>query len=136
MQDALMVIYRDYRGVTFTTSFAAWAYKVLDNRILAYIKAKKRRNQKQITVDHNDMIATAKYKDFNPDLKRRLLDCLHKTAEANQRYARILNFHYQGFSTGEICRRLSLTPNGFYILLSRARTMLRKCLGKGVTTNE
>ncbi len=131
-----MVIYRDYREITYTSSFTAWAYKVLDNRILAYLKNKKRRNQRQVTMDHSDLTAVAKHEDFDPDVKRRLLECLRKTAIANQRYARILNLHYQGYTTDHICRRMGLTPNGFYILLSRARAMLRTCLGKGDTTSE
>ncbi|UCD16417.1 MAG: RNA polymerase sigma factor [Candidatus Zixiibacteriota bacterium] len=131
VQDALMVIYKSYKDITFTTSFTAWAYKVLDNRILAYIKAKKREAGRPVQRGLTDGIVATAIECEDSELRRRLLECLKKTAEANTRYARVLNLHYQGYSTGEICDRLILTRNSFYILLSRARSVLRACLKKG-----
>ena len=41
VQDTLMIISREYKSMTFTVSFSAWAYKVLVNRILVYHQKKK-----------------------------------------------------------------------------------------------
>ncbi|MDH4034538.1 MAG: hypothetical protein OEV80_12145, partial [candidate division Zixibacteria bacterium] len=69
--------------------------------------------------------------DFDPALKRRLLDCLKKIRSTNLRYARILNLQYQGFDTEDVCRRLAVTRSNLYSLLSRARTVLELCLEEG-----
>ena len=69
--------------------------------------------------------------DTDPDLKRRLLGCLQKICRQNVRYARILNLHYQGYKTGEVCGRMDVRPATLYSVLSRARSMLEDCLEKG-----
>lgn len=131
VQDALMTICREYKALTFETSFTAWAYKVLDNRILAHIQKKKRRGEKVTRMIDGDQMLPADQGTPDPDLKRRLLSCLHKLGKANVRYARILNLHYQGFSTTEVCRRMSVKRETFYSILSRARAMLQNCLESG-----
>ena len=54
-----------------------------------------------------------------------------KIVVVNNRFARILNFHYQGYAVVEVCERLRLTSTNFYSILSRARSMLELCLEKG-----
>jgi RNA polymerase sigma factor (sigma-70 family) len=129
-QDAMVSIAREYKSVGFETSFQAWAYKVLDNRILSYIKKKKQRGDRVVTVEDVRLIGDVPL-NINPELQSRLLDCLKKVGAVNRRHARILGLHYQGYSTDEICGRLSMTKNGLYISLGRARTMLEICLETG-----
>jgi len=124
-QDALAVVARDYRGLEIHTSFAAWAHKVLQYRILAYFKGKPARERYRAA--DTDQIAT---EEPDPNLKIKLATCLRLVGRANRRYARMLNLHYQGFSTEEICERLSISSANCYVLLSRARTMLEQCLKK------
>ena len=131
VQDALATILKEYRSVTVKVSFAAWAYKVLDNRILGYIQGKRRRADRVGRVTEGDCGSMAGYVNTQPDLKRRLLECLQKIGRANMRYARILTLHYQGYTTKEICKKLQLTRSNFYSVLSRARSMLEICLEKG-----
>lgn len=131
VQDALLAIGRDYGEMTFQSSFAAWAYKVLDNRILAYIQKKKRQAGTMSLSTANDSDGHTTATTADPGLKVQLLRCLRKISRANVRYARTLNFSYQGFSVEEICRRMALKPNTLYSLLSRARSMLEICLEKG-----
>jgi len=64
----------------------------------------------------------------NPNLRIKLLSCLSKITGANRRHARILNLSYQGFLADEICEKMSLTKNSFYIVLHRARKALELCL--------
>ena len=67
----------------------------------------------------------------DPSFKRRLLDCLKKVNQTNTRHARILNLHYQGYTVTDICGKFKITRNNVYIILSRARLMLKVCLEKG-----
>jgi RNA polymerase sigma-70 factor (ECF subfamily) len=131
VQEALMTIYAEYGSMTFTASFAAWACKVLDNRILDYLRRKQRESARFDTgsEDRPDSAVTAAKE--TPDLRRQLLNCLQKICRRNIRYARILNLHYLGYKTGEICGRMSVKPETLYSALSKARSMLVHCLEKG-----
>jgi len=129
-QDAIMLIASEYKSISFDISFQAWAYKVLDNKILNYIKQRRQRGDKVISVADVGEVGTANFK-VDPNLRLRLLDCLKKVGQANRRHARIIDLHYLGYKTNEICERLKLSVNGFYIILHRARKMLEKCLETG-----
>jgi RNA polymerase sigma factor (sigma-70 family) len=131
VQRALLTIFGEYKAVKFQTSFAAWAYRVLDNRIMGYIQRKMRQSGRNERLCENVDYSSAAMSEPNPELEIRLLECLRRIKKTNRRYARILNLHYQGYSTGEICRRLNLTTSNFYSILSRARSLLELCLEKG-----
>ncbi len=126
VQEAVLTISERYRDITFETSFSAWAYRVLNHKILDYIKRKGRR-QKLIEQVRQETDTELTWQP-DPDLRARLIECFQKMNGSNPRHARILNLHYQGFTTGEICSRLKLTDNYFYVMLSRARTALEVCL--------
>ncbi len=117
--------------MTFTASFAAWAYKVLDNRILASRQRSQRQAQRLSHSPENSDPPGPGLGTADPVLKRKLQDCLRLVARSNTRYARALNLHYQGYETDEICRRLDTKQNTFYSILSRARSLLETCLKKG-----
>jgi RNA polymerase sigma factor (sigma-70 family) len=128
VQDALTTIAEKFRAVKIETSFAAWAHKVLNNKLLDHYKGKRVRSD--VMADSVDIEMSADAVS-DPELKRRLMDCLKRIHGANSFHARALNLHYQGYSTAEICARLGVSANNFYVMLSRARTMLRVCLEKG-----
>ena len=127
VQDTLKTILEKHLLVDFESSFQAWAYQVLSNKIMTYLATRNRRED--ILSDRQARIPPAATPDS--ELERRLLDCLHKLHRVNQRHARILNLNHQGYSVPEICARLGLTRTNFYTLLSRARAMLETCLQKG-----
>jgi RNA polymerase sigma factor (sigma-70 family) len=129
IQDALAAIAAKYRGIDFNISFAAWAYKVLENKILHYYRSKRCRESRFAQTEDGEDRAVSQA--ANPDLKRHLMECFKKIGQVNRRHARILNLRYQGFSTDEICERLGVTRNNVYILLSRARSLLKLCLEEG-----
>jgi len=131
VQDALMTICKEYKAIEFTTSFSAWAYKVLDNRILGYIQTKKRHNGRVSSVSDAENLPATEKDNPKKELQRDLIRCMRKIAGTNLRYARVLNLHYQGFSTEEICDKLKLTRNNLYSVLSRARSLLEFCLERG-----
>lgn len=125
-QDALMTVAKKYREVKVEKSFAAWAYRILENKMLDYIKSRDyKKNQPTCLIDDNYSYLSWK---FDPKLKMKLIKCFKKISEANNRFARILNLKYHGFSTGEICRKMDMTENSLYVSVTRARSMLKLCL--------
>jgi RNA polymerase sigma factor (sigma-70 family) len=129
LQNAMLTVAQKYRNTTIESSFAGWACSVLNNKVMDYVKRKKVRSG---TVSGEAMLdSQAAPCDSDPVLKTKLLGCLKKVGGANARFARILNLHYHGFTTDEICGKLDITRNHFYVILSRARSMLAQCLAKG-----
>ena len=125
-QEALVTVFKKYREIEIKSSFEAWAYRVLKNKILDYVKLKSLRSRKMAEfVEGQNPIPTS---SSGSTLKDSIRKCFGKINETNKQHARILNLHFQGYSTDEICKKLKITPNNFYVSLSRARTMLAECL--------
>lgn len=131
VQEALMTIHAEYSNITFRTSFSAWACKVLDNRILYYLRRRQREKQRMAQGINPSQDSMEMSVGADPDLKRRLLGCLQSVCRRNIRYARILNLHYLGYKTDEICARMNVRAETLYSALSKARSMLEDCLEKG-----
>lgn len=129
VQNALATVLSEYGTIEVTSSFAAWAHKVLENKFLAYIQARKRRSGKDIPLESAEYSSEKWTPD--PTLKMRLLNCLKDVGRANQRYARILNLHHLGFDRIEVCEKLGMTVTQSYVVMSRARALLKECLDKG-----
>lgn len=128
-ENALATVLAEYRRIEFSTSFSAWAHKVLENRFLAYIQARRRQGGREIQLGNADCLTDNWTPD--PTLKMRLLNCLKLVGQSNRRYARILNLHYLGFERDEVCAKLGITKTQSYLLMSRARAVLKDCLEKG-----
>ena len=129
VQDALIVVLAKYREIAFETSFSGWAYQILNNKIMDYVKKKQTRRrldeQRTTTGRSGDNPVS------DPSLRKRLIDCFRKLHGRNIRHARVLNLSYQGYSTEEICKKLKVKESHLYVLLMRARKTLLACLGKG-----
>ena len=126
VQDALAVVASKYKGMEFTTSFSAWAYRILEHVLLRYYRSKGNREKLFVRTDELDTAAGS----YEPDtsLKTKLLECLKLLSRTRLRHARILTLHFQGFSVDEISSRLGVSSNNFYVMLSRARNQLHECL--------
>ena len=131
VQETLMTILKNYRTTDIEVSFQAWAYKILERQIQAFQGNRARRQtrdnllwEKIREIDQPEEIDIKALKDV-------LLKCLKKIYRSNLRFARILNMHYQGYTTGEICEALKITPANCYTILKRARSLLEYCLEKG-----
>ena len=129
VQEALMTIAAKYRSMSFEISFSAWAYRVLENKLLAFYRSRGTRARHCSGVDVSEVTAAAPEDDAV--LRRQLVDCLRQLTRTRLRHARILILSFQGFGTGEICARLSVSQTNLYAMLSRARAMLSKCLNTG-----
>lgn len=129
MQESLMTVLSKYKDIEQVDNIAAWAHKVMNNKILNYFRTKSLHGKKLDEVREGIINSDSFYQET--DLEKRLLKCLKKIGQTNLRHARILNLHYQGFSVQEICSKLEVSRNNLYSILSRARSMLVHCLEKG-----
>ena len=129
VQNALIVVTEEYRQVQIETSFSAWAHKIMENRLLGYIQKRRREKGRNASEESFAYLAGSWVPD--PTVKMKLLNCLKKIGSANRRYARILNLHQIGFSRKEVCQRIGMHLQQSYMVMSRARAMLRDCLDKG-----
>ena len=129
VQNALTAVFSKYKQVEILKSFTAWAHGVLNMEILRYTRDHSRNSARFTSLDENsEQVASD---SGNPEIRRRLLRCLEKVAGVNLRYAKVLQLTYEGYETESVCRGLDVTPNNLYVILSRARTMLKKCLTEG-----
>ncbi|MCX6835020.1 MAG: RNA polymerase sigma factor [candidate division Zixibacteria bacterium] len=128
VQETMVTILREYRALEVTSSFTAWAYKVLDNRIMTCLQSQRTRDRR---MDRDTSVEILGTSSPDIDLRRRLIECLKKVCGVNRRYGRVLNFHSQGYSTPEICERVNLKESTLYSLLHRSRALLQRCLETG-----
>ena len=130
-QQACVTVFEKYRTETFTTGFDAWAYGVLRMKILSYYHA--RSNERIVPQIDSSTVLDNQTDDDLPgsEIERRVVACLGKILRVNQRYARILNLIYLGYRAPEISERLGVQCSHLYVMLNRARAMMKKCLSEG-----
>ncbi len=130
-QQACVTVFEKYRTETFTTGFDAWAYGVLRMKIRSYYHA--RSNEKTMAGGDASAVVDVGTNGVFPtsDVEHRVVECLERILRLNQRYARILNFIYQGYRAPEISERLGVQCSHLYVMLNRARAMMKKCLSQG-----
>jgi RNA polymerase sigma factor (sigma-70 family) len=130
-QEACVTVIEKYRSETFTKGFAAWAYGVLRNKIGNYLQL-ARVKQRHLPLHSSSGVAGQRSNvQIDTLLRRNLIECLRRLAKSHLSYARVLNLVHQGFTTGEICSRLRITPNQMYVTLSRGRSLMEECLDTG-----
>jgi len=126
-QDACTTVLEKLTDNIRAEEFSSWALGILRNKIGNFLRRKARRGE--LTIDSFEIdFFTPLYEPINPLLERQIVDCLKKMRIDKSRYARILNLVHQGYQTEEICKRMDIKPNYFYVLLKRSREMLNRCL--------
>lgn len=131
VQDAMMTIFNEFNNIKIKTSFSAWAYKVLENKFLAFLQKKGRRSAKENNIKEPILANISDNKTIDSELRRKIVGCMQKLVDNNLRGARIINLYHQGFTTDEICDRLNIGTSNYYSILSRSRSQLEKCLKGG-----
>ncbi len=129
VQQACVTVLQKYKTEEFRAGFEAWAYCVLRMKIGNYIQAKS--SSRESLDDGTVLDRLPEKSPSDPDLERKLIDCLRKIIKVYPRYARVLSLSYQGFISDEICNRLNVTKTNLYSLLSRGRSVLSLCLETG-----
>jgi RNA polymerase sigma factor (sigma-70 family) len=130
-QEALKTIIEKYRHMNFDGGFTAWAYKVLDNKVRKRFELKGRKRKRETAMEHSDRNPVWKAGEVRADLKQKLMKCLKLLNRTNKRYARVIVLQFQGYKVDEICEQLTITRNNLYVLLSRSRSLLRRCMETG-----
>lgn len=130
-QQACITVLEKLKTEKFTKGFEAWAHGVLRMGIKNYFYRMHSAYKKKKQVSSAEDIQSAPDRAGSPDIEIVLTECLEKIIAVNPRYARILNLSYQGYKTDEICRKLNINANNFYVILNRARSLLWTCLQKG-----
>jgi len=126
VQETLMTVIAKHKDIAADSNFAAWAYSILKNKILNHFKT--RQTRQRLRERHVEYFTPGIVRPSDIEFTDRLIDCFRRLNERNNRHARILNLHYQGYDTDEICTKMKLTRNHLYVLLSRARRELEICL--------
>lgn len=130
-QEACLTVLQKYKTETFTTGFQAWAYGVLKMKIGNYMQGLMPKEKNLVPESEANQALNTPTPEPEYELKRKLVDCLKQIIKRNRLYARALNFIHQGFKSNEICQRLKIKPNNFYVILNRGRRMLETCLDIG-----
>jgi RNA polymerase sigma factor (sigma-70 family) len=130
-QAACIAIHGKYREEAITKTFDAWAYGVFRNMLLkAHERGRRDRDRQEKLMEFAPAEEAMIDESFLID---ELRDCMRRLADSFRRYGRIVNLRYQGYSTDEVCRRLSISREQYYVYLGRGRSMLRACLNeKGI----
>lgn len=127
-QLACTTVLEKYKTEKYSVGFEAWAHGVLKMCIKNYYFTLRSCKEKTIRAPYKESRLDKAAPQIDPDTELQLLTCLAKVFAVNRRYARVLNLAYQGYKTDEICQRLEMTRNNFYVTLNRARSMLWACL--------
>ncbi len=127
-QTACITVLEKYRTESFAVEFGAWAYGVLRLTMKKYLYQLAQAKNKSAVSITEDVLYKREAPAAESNIEASLVGCLMKVARTNRRYARVLNLSYQGYATGEICRKLDINRDHLYVLLNRARSMLWQCL--------
>ncbi|MBD3234767.1 MAG: sigma-70 family RNA polymerase sigma factor [candidate division Zixibacteria bacterium] len=128
-QEACMTLLSKYKAMEGRENFESWAYSILKNKIGNYLQL--RRVEREELSDKMDDIRNPDRGPIDIQIEKRLNDCIKEIISYYPRYARALNLAYQGYKADEICEKMDIKPNNFYVILNRGRNLLRNCLEMG-----
>jgi len=127
-QEACATVLAKYRTEKYEKSFAAWCHGVIRMTIRRYIHRQRQQSERETELVFEPAAANTGPADSG--LTEVLEKCLQEILAHSRTYARVLNLNFHGFKTQEVCGRLSITANHYYVSLNRGREMLKKCLKK------
>ena len=125
--DACVTVLQKYKNEDVRNP-AAWVYKILRHKVGNYWSKKKDLESQVEPVKVLEETAD----DPNGVDRIMLVRCFRRLIKRNRTYARVLNLVHQGYKTDEICQRFKITANNLYVILSRARSLLKSCVERGV----
>jgi RNA polymerase sigma-70 factor (ECF subfamily) len=128
VQEALSIVWRKFRQTEITESFAGWARRILINEVLRYYRDRATRERYVESTGDVDLFCESGPVDH--ELRDLLQRCLARLCQVNRRYAKVLHMKHNGYSHDEICSELDITYGNLCVILSRARSLLKKCMEK------
>ena len=129
LQEAKVVMWRNFASFEIGTNFVAWARRVAFNQILT-MRKKRQRDRLWFSEEFLQTVAdeTDRASDDLEERRKRLDDCINKLQPEHRR---ILNLRYQqGSSIEDLAAQVGRTVAALYRLLSRLRSSLHACVGK------
>lgn len=131
LQEAKVVMWRNFGKFEPGTNFGAWARKVAFHQVLAY---RKRKHRDRLDFSEDFLRTVSEEVEHSADRleqrERVLHDCVAKLP-AEHRDA--LHLRYQeGLSLEDMAARLERTVGALYRLLSRVRHVLHECVTKNL----
>jgi RNA polymerase sigma-70 factor (ECF subfamily) len=135
LQEAKVVMWRNFASFESGTNFGAWARKVAFHQVLAY---RKRKHRDRLDFSEDFLRTVSEEIEQSADrleLRERLLhDCVAKLPPDHRE---ALQLRYQeGLSLEEMAGRLERTVGALYRLLSRVRQVLHECVTKNLHQSE
>lgn len=135
LQEAKVVMWRNFSKFELGTNFGAWARKVAFHQVLAY---RKRKHRDRLDFSEDFLRAVAdEAETSSPQLEQRerlLHDCMAKLPE-DHRDVVSLRYH-EGLSLEDMATRLGRTVGALYRQLSRVRQVLHECVTKNLNRPE
>ncbi len=126
--EACLTVFEKFQSIPADVEFLAWAYKILRNKIGSHMRKSSFRGKILFSSDAiEDIIGTRNLKEDH-DFRLTLMACLRKLSKQYPKYIRIINLSNQGYTADEICKKLKIRPNYFYVLLHRCRSWLYTCI--------
>ncbi len=127
--EACQIVYSKYKTESISTSFEAWAHGILNTHIRHCLSKEVKRDA--LLTKYEFPVGDEINLESTDEFRIQLRYCFKRLLERNKRYARIINFTYQGFKSSDICKKLMISRTNYYVLLWRAREILWNCLTKG-----
>lgn len=135
LQEAKVVMWRNFAQFQAGTNFAAWARKIAFHQVLAFRK-RKHRDRLDFSDEFLNTVAV-ELESSSAHLEKReraLHDCMAKLPK-DQREVLTLRYH-ESLSLEEMETRLNRTTTALYRLLSRVRHVLHGCVTQSLQSTD
>ncbi len=135
LQEAKVVMWRNFAKFEPGTNFGAWARKIAFHQVLAF---RKRRHRDRLDFSEDFLRTVAEEAGTSAEhleqRERLLHDCVAKLPADHRE---TLHLRYQeGLSLEDMAPRLGRTVGALYRLLSRVRQVLHECVTKNLNRTE
>ena len=131
-QEACITVLNKFKSQQLEGDFFGWAHGVLRMILRRHHRTESVRKKREFRMpEHFELPAR---RPSQPMLRQHLMDCMRQLVRQQKKYARIYNLHQLGYSAKEVCDKMGLNVNTYYVYLGRGRAALEECLtGKGLS---
>lgn len=131
-QEACITVLTKLKSLELEGDFFEWAHGVLRMILRRHHHAESKRKEREFRMPENFELPGRRQPQ--PMLRHHLLDCMKRLVRQQKKYARIYNLHQLGYSAKDVCDKMALNLDTYYVYLGRGRSMLEECLtGKGLS---
>ena len=151
VQDTFVSAIRSIKSFQHKSTERTWLTSILKNKILDHYK--KRSTQRELNISENELEPSGHFKTegiqkgrWNKDVRPENWDTDHETpVEKMEFYTTLTNCigglpdqwatvfslkNLEDLSAGEICKEVGISSSNYWVIMHRAKLMLRECMGK------